>query len=64
MAVQLNGLTTDDLAEIVECLIIGADSSADRAPALTARRRELAHRIGDGLDLLPVPVAIEQPTTT
>lgn len=43
----------DDVAEIVECLLIGADQVEGHAPELAAVRRHLAHALGDGLDALP-----------
>ncbi|MCX4575650.1 hypothetical protein OHB41_21140 [Streptomyces sp. NBC_01571] len=45
----------DDLTEIVEGLLAGADARADTAPEIAARWRTLAHDIGDSLDLLPPP---------
>ncbi|MCG7203995.1 hypothetical protein [Streptomyces arenae] len=55
MAVLLQLSDTDDLAEIVEGLIAGADAKQATAPETAARWRNLAHNIGDGLDLLPHP---------
>lgn len=52
MAVHLTGLTCDDVAEVVECLLIGAEAAAH---PVAERRRNLAHRLGDALDLLPEP---------
>ncbi|MFI7394051.1 hypothetical protein [Streptomyces tendae] len=46
---------TDDVAEIIDALLSTADGCADRAPALAARRRQLAHDMGDALDQLPAP---------
>ncbi|MFE0727910.1 hypothetical protein ACFW2X_06600 [Streptomyces antibioticus] len=46
---------TDDLAEIIEALLTAADTKQADAPQLAERWRELAHSIGDGLDLLPRP---------
>lgn len=45
----------DDAAEIVACLLLGADHAAEHAPDLAARRRQLADAIGDALDALPAP---------
>ncbi|MGW3110528.1 hypothetical protein [Streptomyces sp. NPDC001091] len=53
MALHLTGLSTEDLAEVVECLLVGADHCAGHAPELAAHRRDLAHWIGDSLDELP-----------
>ncbi|MFZ3556439.1 MULTISPECIES: hypothetical protein [unclassified Streptomyces] len=58
MAVHLTGLTSDDVAEVVECLLIGA---ATAAPPISDRRRDLAHRLGDALDLLPEPTREDTP---
>ncbi|MFG2963548.1 hypothetical protein ACGFZS_09690 [Streptomyces sp. NPDC048288] len=55
MAVLLRLGDTDDLAEIVEGLIAGADAKQAEAPATAARWRDLAHNIGNSLDLLPQP---------
>lgn len=46
---------TDDLTEIVEALLAGADAKTHTAPAVAERWRTLAHDIGDSLDLLPPP---------
>ena len=46
---------TDDAAEIVEALLAAADTRDAHAPAQAARWRDLAHDIGDSLDLLPRP---------
>ncbi|MEU5834539.1 hypothetical protein ABZ820_12815 [Streptomyces diacarni] len=51
MAAHLTGLGLDDVAEVVECLLIGADAAT--SPDLAARRRWLADGIGDALDALP-----------
>lgn len=53
MVMTLRGLSADDLAEVVECLILGADAVADSAPPLALCRRDLAHEIGDALDAIP-----------
>ncbi|MFJ5638690.1 hypothetical protein [Streptomyces sp. NPDC093223] len=55
MAVLLRLGDTDDLAEIVEGLIAGADAKQPTAPETAERWRTLAHNIGDSLDLLPRP---------
>ncbi|MDN3056909.1 hypothetical protein PH213_20610 [Streptomyces sp. SRF1] len=55
MAAQLIELGLDDLAEVVECLLIGADTA--RHEEIAARRRALADGIGDALDSLPAPTA-------
>ncbi|WP_199807456.1 hypothetical protein [Streptomyces sp. NRRL F-5650] len=43
------------MAEIIDALLSTADGCEDRAPALAARRRQLAHDMGDALDQLPAP---------
>jgi hypothetical protein len=53
MAIHLTGLTADDVAEVVDCLLLGAEHTADTNGELAARRLSLAHRIGDALDELP-----------
>ncbi|MFI0236366.1 hypothetical protein [Streptomyces sp. NPDC016845] len=58
MAVHLTGLTSDDVAEVVECLLIGA---ATAAPPVAEKRRSLADRLGDALDLLPEPTREDTP---
>ncbi|MFJ9754943.1 hypothetical protein [Streptomyces sp. NPDC101149] len=55
MALHLTGLDTDDVADVVECLLLGAEQAADTDGETAARRLSLAHRIGDALDLLPTP---------
>ncbi|MFF0395108.1 hypothetical protein ACFYSJ_04860 [Streptomyces sp. NPDC005248] len=55
MALHLTGLGQADVAEIVECLLLGSAHAAQDAPALADRRRELADTIGDALDALPTP---------
>ncbi|MGW4950634.1 hypothetical protein [Streptomyces parvulus] len=44
---------TDDASEIVDALLTAADACEGRAPELAARRRQLAHDVGDALDQLP-----------
>ncbi|MFF1834157.1 hypothetical protein ACFVXE_08120 [Streptomyces sp. NPDC058231] len=53
MALLLTGLGHDDVAEIVECLLLGSAHAAQGAPGLADRRRELADMIGDALDAVP-----------
>lgn len=53
MALHLTGLSPDDVAEVVDCLLLGAEQTADTDGELAARRLSLAHRIGDALDELP-----------
>ena len=53
MAAQLTGLGLDDVAEVVECLLMGADAAS--SVELAARRRALADGIGDALDAIPAP---------
>jgi hypothetical protein len=53
MALHLTGLGADDLADLVDCLLLGAEQTADTDGELAARRLSLAHRIGDALDELP-----------
>ncbi|MFI5629149.1 hypothetical protein ACIA8E_07175 [Streptomyces sp. NPDC051664] len=53
MALNLTGLGHDDVAEIVECLLLGSAHAAQDAPRLAGRRRELADTIGDAFDALP-----------
>ncbi|MEU6649475.1 hypothetical protein ABZ904_08510 [Streptomyces sp. NPDC046900] len=60
MALHLTGLGIEDVAEVVECLLLGAEHSASHAPGLADRRRALANRIGDALDLLPAPTTREE----
>ncbi|MFF2612288.1 hypothetical protein [Kitasatospora sp. NPDC058046] len=50
MAATLRGLVVEDVAEIVDCLLVGAAACTETSPALADRRRDLAHRIGDALD--------------
>ncbi|MFF7901211.1 hypothetical protein ACFZCV_20800 [Streptomyces sp. NPDC007920] len=51
MALHVTGLSTEDIAEVVDCLLLGADQTA--SAEISARRRQLAHHIGDALDELP-----------
>ncbi|WP_183154757.1 hypothetical protein [Streptomyces shenzhenensis] len=53
MALQLSGLSADDLAEVVDCLLLGAEQTANSE--IAERRRSIAHGIGDALDALPTP---------
>lgn len=55
MALHVTGLGPGDLAEVVDCLLLGSAVCAETCPALSARRRELADAIGDALDGLPRP---------
>lgn len=64
MAVHLTGLSCDDVAEVVECLLLGAAHAASHAPDLADRRQNLADRLGDALDLLPAPISNEQGAQT
>ncbi|MFE7232531.1 hypothetical protein ACFVAF_18095 [Streptomyces sp. NPDC057596] len=61
MALHITGLSPGDLAEVVECLLVGADHCTDHAPELADQRRAIAHRLGDALDQLPAPVIREEP---
>jgi hypothetical protein len=51
MALHLTGLSAEDIAEVVDCLLLGADRTAN--DQIAERRRFLAHSIGDALDELP-----------
>lgn len=53
MALQLSGLSTEDLAEVVDCLLLGAEQTVN--PDIAERRRHIAHGIGDALDALAAP---------
>ncbi|MGW0347589.1 hypothetical protein ACWDX8_13405 [Streptomyces anthocyanicus] len=53
MALHLTGLSAEDVAEVVDCLLLGADHTAN--PQIAERRRHLAHGIGDALDSMPAP---------
>lgn len=53
MAIHLTGLSADDIAEVVDCLLLGAEHAADFESETAAHRLSLAHRIGDALDQLP-----------
>jgi hypothetical protein len=55
MAARITLPSAEDVAEVVNCLLTAADTCATRAPDLAARRRLLAHQIGDALDLIPIP---------
>lgn len=63
MAIHLTGLNCDDVAEVVECLLLGAEQATGHAPDLSARRQSLADRLGDALDLLPAPANTELENT-
>jgi hypothetical protein len=45
----------DDAGELVEALLVAADTRDQHAPAQATRWRQLAHDIGDALDQLPTP---------
>ncbi|MGA5605948.1 hypothetical protein ACPCUF_33865 [Streptomyces griseoincarnatus] len=51
MALHLTGLSGEDIAEVVDCLLLGADQTAN--PDIADRRRHIAHALGDALDSLP-----------
>ncbi|RDG35181.1 hypothetical protein [Streptomyces corynorhini] len=51
---------TDDVAELVEALLVAADARPDTP--LAERWRHLAHEIGDALDTLPAPDATRSST--
>lgn len=53
MALHLTGLSTEDIAEVVDCLLLGAEQTA--SAQIAERRRHLAHGIGDALDQMPSP---------
>ncbi|MGW2210148.1 hypothetical protein [Streptomyces sp. NPDC001781] len=55
MALHITGLAHGDVAEVIECLLVGADHCSDHAPELAEQRRAIAHRLGDALDQLPTP---------
>ncbi|MFG3323750.1 hypothetical protein ACGF3J_37465 [Streptomyces sp. NPDC048171] len=55
MALHLTGLSTEDVAEVVDCLLLGAEQTAN--PQIAESRRRLANGIGDALDSLPAPEA-------
>ncbi|MFE4051211.1 hypothetical protein [Streptomyces sp. YIM B13518] len=59
MALHLTGLSAEDIAEVVDCLLLGADQTASEQ--IAERRRDLAHGIGDALDALPTSQAGAQP---
>lgn len=58
IAVHLPG-GPDDCGELVDALLAAADACDRHAPALAARRRALAHELGDALDSLPRPTPRE-----
>ncbi|MYR60045.1 hypothetical protein GTY54_28710 [Streptomyces sp. SID625] len=60
MTLHITGLSPGDVAEVVECLLVGADDCTSHAPELADHRRALAHRIGDALDQLPTPTTREE----
>ncbi|MEU7092949.1 hypothetical protein [Kitasatospora aureofaciens] len=53
MAATVRGLAVEEIAEIVECLLLGAASAEQHAPLLADRRRALADALGDALGELP-----------
>lgn len=53
MALHLTGLSAEDLAEVVDCLLLGAEQTANHQ--IAERRRYIAHGIGDALDQMPAP---------
>lgn len=53
MALHLTGLSPEDLAEVVDCLLLGAEQTVN--DQIAERRRDLAHDLGDALDSLPGP---------
>ncbi|WP_435643385.1 hypothetical protein ACR9VJ_18230 [Streptomyces sp. H49] len=55
MAAVLRLAAADDVSEIVDALLTAADACEGHAPELAARRRALAHDVGDALDQLPAP---------
>jgi hypothetical protein len=55
MAACLTGLGVADLVEIVDALHAQADAVEGAEPERAAWRRDIADRIGDALDTLPVP---------
>ncbi|MEU2062876.1 hypothetical protein [Streptomyces sp. NPDC013455] len=61
MTLHITGLAPGDVAEVIECLLVGADHCVGHAPELAEQRRSLAHRLGDSLDLLPTPNTGEEP---
>ncbi|MDX3087161.1 hypothetical protein PV620_30120 [Streptomyces sp. ME02-6978a] len=58
MALHLTGLSPEDLAEVVDCLLLGADQTANTV--IAERRRHIAHGIGDALDALPTTEGDDQ----
>ncbi|MFE9937368.1 hypothetical protein [Streptomyces hirsutus] len=53
MALHLTGLSAEDLAEVVDCLLLGAEQTIN--DQIAERRRRIAHGIGDALDQMPSP---------
>lgn len=53
MALHLTGLTAEDLAEVVDCLLLGAEQTIN--DQIAEQRRHIAHSIGDALDQMPAP---------
>lgn len=51
MALRVEGLGVADWQEIVEALLVAGDHAG--GPEVAGRRRDLADRIGQGLDMLP-----------
>ncbi|MEU5077075.1 hypothetical protein AB0G76_36835 [Streptomyces asoensis] len=51
MALHMTGLSADDLAEVVDCLLLGAEQTSNAE--IAEHRRRIAHGIGDALDALP-----------
>ncbi|MEU6496417.1 hypothetical protein ABZ890_39575 [Streptomyces sp. NPDC046984] len=60
MSVRLTGLGPGDVAEVIECLLVGAEHCAGYAPELAEHRRTLANQLGDALDALPAPTIREE----
>lgn len=61
MALHITGLGPGDVAEVIECLLAGADRCTGHAPELAERRRSLADQLGDALDQLPTRTPGEEP---
>ncbi|TXL91619.1 hypothetical protein [Streptomyces sp. IB2014 016-6] len=51
---------TRDASEIVEALLVAAQTREVTAPDISARWRQIAHDIGDALDQLPTPTIIQE----